>query len=271
MTQLDAASIRQSLTTASNLDRLEVFSRIDSTNTYLKDQPSPQPGRFRVAIAEHQTAGRGRQDRAWISSPGKSLCLSLSYRFAVAPPDLQALTLALGVGVAASLSDLGVARVKVKWPNDILIGDEKLGGMLTEAQYRASDDVTVIVGLGLNIGLPEALDADDVSDWADTATDLKSVLEEPPSRQELSRAVIDTLFETCKSFEHDGFQAFADQFRRFDALSSRNVVLDTPDGVVNGIAQGVDEHGALLVEVDEALRPVITGSVKHIGNRDGST
>ena len=110
MTELDAATIRQSLSAAANLEHIEVFARIDSTNTYLMDQPAPMPGHFRVAIADHQTAGRGRRDRSWISEPGKSLCLSLSYRFVETPPDLPALTLALGVGVAECLTGIGQDR-----------------------------------------------------------------------------------------------------------------------------------------------------------------
>ena len=268
MTRLDPLAIRQSLSTAANLERIEVFARIDSTNTYLKDQPSPTPGMFRVAIAEHQTAGRGRHDRAWISEPGKSLCLSLSYRFVQTPPDLPALTLALGVGVAVCLSDIGVASVSLKWPNDLLIGRDKLAGILTETQFRGNNDTTVIIGIGINIALPDTLSASETSDWADTATDLQSVLDEPPPRKDLSGSIIDALFAACQAFETQGFAAFVADFERFDALDGLRIVAETPDGLVDGIARGVDNKGALQIENDHGLRQVITGSIKHIGNAD---
>ncbi|MCH7981672.1 MAG: biotin--[acetyl-CoA-carboxylase] ligase, partial [Proteobacteria bacterium] len=137
MTRLDAAKIKRSLTasTARHIHCIEVFSKINSTNTYLKGQLPPPSGQFRIAIAEHQTAGRGRHGRQWISTPGGSLCLSLAYRFPQSSPgfsELYALTLALGIAVADALSGIGVAEVKLKWPNDLLVGDAKLGGILTE-------------------------------------------------------------------------------------------------------------------------------------------
>lgn len=265
MTALDAGQIRAALSARGNLDRIEVFSRVDSTNTYLKDQPSPPPGQFCVAIAEHQTAGRGRHDRRWISAPGKSLCLSFSYRFVKSPDRLQALTLVLGVALARVLQKLGVVGVALKWPNDILIGRAKLGGILTETQFRSDGDITVIIGVGLNIHVPETIDADEVPAWAESATGLSSVLSDPPTRRELSGLVIDALFDACDRFE-TGSTEFVEEFSEFDALAGQSVVVETPDEIVPGVARGVDDDGALLIDTDRGETRVVTGSVKHIGN-----
>ena len=270
MTQLDAAALRRSLSAAADLEHLEVFARIDSTNTYLKDQPPPTPGRFRVAIADHQTAGRGRRDRSWISEPGKSLCLSMSYQFVETPADLSALTLALGVGVAACLEQFGVADIRLKWPNDLLVGRDKLGGILTESRLRGGDTTNVIIGLGLNLALPDAVATELSSGWTDTATGLESVLATPPARDELSGKIIDALFSSCRQYEAGGFAGFAAEFERFDALRNLEVTVDAADGEVSGVARGVDDDGALLVETAAGTRRVITGSVTHMGGAAGN-
>ena len=98
MGKIDAAAIQQSLSdaSASSLDLLEVFSEIDSTNSYLLRQRPPLPGRHRIAIAGHQTAGRGRHDREWISAQCGSLCLSIAHTFTETPDNLPGLTLASG-------------------------------------------------------------------------------------------------------------------------------------------------------------------------------
>ncbi len=272
MTGLDAAKIRQALMghSAAYLDRIEVFSRIDSTNTYLKDQSAPPPGLFRVAIAEHQTAGRGRHNRQWISSPGGSLCLSLSYRFEQAPTDLPALTLALGIGVAGALSEIGVGGMQLKWPNDLLVGNAKFGGILTETLIRGDSGVMLIAGIGLNIDLDPPLLKAELPEWADSATCLKSVMPDLPSRERLSEIVIQSLMSTCRTFARSGFGSFAGQFPAYDWLLGKTVVVDTPAGLVNGTAAGIAEDGALLIDTTSGIREIHAGSVRQAGKPDSA-
>ena len=109
MSTLDASVIQDSLAEASlaRLDQVEVFPTIASTNTHLLAQPAPAPGRSRAALADHQTAGRGRHNRRWLTPPGAGLCLSLAYTFADQPQQLPALTLAIGVGIVDALHGRG--------------------------------------------------------------------------------------------------------------------------------------------------------------------
>jgi BirA family biotin operon repressor/biotin-[acetyl-CoA-carboxylase] ligase len=143
------------------LEILEVFSEIESTNSYLLDQPAPPPGRFRVAVADYQTAGRGRMDRTWHSPPSSGLCLSMAYTFRQVPAKLPGLTLALGIGAVEALRRLGISGIGLKWPNDIIAHDGKLGGILTEVRNSASDSVTVVAGIGLNVDLPTTMQVPD--------------------------------------------------------------------------------------------------------------
>ncbi len=263
MSSPDSSSIREQLTApaADKLDRLDVFDSIASTNSYLLAQPAPAPGRFAVAIADHQTAGRGRRDRRWISAPGASICLSLAYTFAKTPTHLPALTLAIGVAVVDALQHLGITGVSLKWPNDIVTQDGKLGGILTEAQSTAGSVLTVVTGIGVNLNLPEDFSLDTESDWMQSPVDLQSVHSSLPARDRLAGTIIEYLFRAVSQFEQSGFTEFAEEWQRHDWLRDRKTVVETPDERIAGIAVGVDEEGALLIEGEGGLKRVISGTV----------
>ncbi len=263
MNKLDAEIIREPLTgmAAARLDILEVFAEIESTNSYLLDQPSPPPGRFRVALADHQTAGRGRLDRIWQSPPSSGLCLSMAYTFRRVPDKLPSLTLALGIGVAEALERLGIGGISLKWPNDIVAGGGKLGGILTEVGNRASSGVTVVAGIGLNVDLPGSMQALNEPSWTNKIVDLKGCTGYPPSREKLSVAVIESTFDCMVRYETDGFVSFRDDWERYDWLKGKQIVVEMPDGCCSGVADGVDTDGALIIQTDEVRRRIINGTI----------
>lgn len=271
MNMLDAKNIRDPITgvPGARLDILEVFSEIDSTNSYLLEQPSPSPGRFRVAVADHQTAGRGRFDRSWQSPPSSGLCLSMAYAFRTVPDSLTGLTLALGIGVVKALERLGVGGAGLKWPNDIIAAGGKLGGILTEIHNSRSEGVTVVVGIGLNMDLPGPLQGTMVeSSWANKAVDLKVCTGKSPSRERLSVAVIESLFDCMIRFESGGFATFLADWERYDWLRGKQISADLPEGNQSGIAEGVDIDGALVVRVGHDRRRIISGSISLSGDPD---
>lgn len=267
MSTLDVADIQTPLTefASSKLDKLEVFSSIASTNTHLLAQPAPAAGRFRVAIADHQTSGRGRHNRRWISAPGSGLCLSFAYTFAVMPSQLPGLTLAIGVGVIGALQHLDVDGVSLKWPNDIVALDGKLGGILTEVQSGTGSGVTVVTGIGLNMHNHESLDFGAESDWAHRAVDLSSIQDEAPGRELLAGTIINYLYWAFCTFEEAGFAEFAADWRRHDWLRDREITVDLPDRQITGVAAGVDDDGALLVDNKSGRARVISGSIVMAG------
>ncbi|MFQ6005747.1 MAG: biotin--[acetyl-CoA-carboxylase] ligase [Woeseia sp.] len=260
---LDAENIRAPITGMSRarLDILEVFSEIESTNSYLLDQPSPPPGRFRVAVADYQTAGRGRLDRTWQSPPSSGLCLSMAYTFRTIPEKLPSLTLALGVGIVEALARLGIDRISLKWPNDIIACGGKLGGILTEAQSDMGEGATVIAGVGLNVELPDRMRIEDGLPSTEKIMDLKGCAGSPPSREKLSVAVIESLFDCMVRFETDGFAPFQDSWGKRDWLRGKEIIVDTPTGRYSGVAEGVDHDGALIIRTGEQQRRVLTGTI----------
>ena len=265
MSLLNVAGVQRLLTEPANakLERLEVFTSIASTNTYLLAQPAPAAGRFRVAISDYQSSGRGRHHRRWISAPGAGLCLSMSYTFVRMPEQLPALTLALGVAVVESLQRVGVEGVSLKWPNDIVAQDGKLGGILTEVQSGSGDGVTVVVGIGLNIHVRERIDFGAESDWAHRAVDLNSLMDSLPDREFLAATIIEHLCISMAKFEAQGF--IVTEWQQHDWLLDREITVDMPDKQITGTAAGVDEDGALIVETGNGRHRVISGSIVMAG------
>ena len=225
-------------------------------------QPAPDPGHFRVAIADEQTSGRGRHSRRWISPTGSGLYLSIAYTFGGRLDQMPALTLALGVGVVDALARLDIGGVSLKWPNDIVARDGKLGGILTEVLAATEHRVTVVAGVGINIDLPDGLSLDGESGWVQRPVDLRSIAAGVPGRTRLAAAIIDALFETLTRFGMLGFSVFAEDWRRRDWLLGREVIAAMPGGNITGTAAGVDADGALIVDAPAGPMRVVSGSIE---------
>jgi BirA family biotin operon repressor/biotin-[acetyl-CoA-carboxylase] ligase len=272
MSRLDAAGIRQPLDeiTAAALEELEVFPSIASTNTYLMAQPSPPVGRLRVAVADHQTAGRGRHERRWLSAPGAGLCMSVAYTFERSTTEIDGLTLAIGVGAVRALRQLDIDDVSLKWPNDIVAQEGKLGGILTEAQAGRSGNATVVTGIGINVNIGQRLDLGAASDWAQRPVDLQSLVDRPPPRDLLAGKLLEQLYLAFRRFDEVGVAGFMDAWRRHDWLLGREIAVDMPDRQVTGIAAGVDDRGLLLVDTKSGQVSVIAGSIA-MASREGGT
>ena len=159
--------------------------------------------------------------------------------------------------------------MQLKWPNDLIAMDGKLGGILTEAQARLSGAVTVVTGIGLNVDLPERLDFGLETDWARRIVDLRTHVGEVPSREALAACLIRGLRQTFVTYEARGFAAFADRWADYDWLRGRELTIDTPQHQVTGIGAGVAADGALLVETDSVgLQRITSGSVVMAGIRE---
>ena len=266
MISLDAEAIRRLLDaeTAGRLASFDAFDEIGSTNSYLMQQPRPEPGRARVALTDNQTAGRGRHGRTWVAPRGSGICLSMSYTFGRAPENLPALTLAIGMGVIDALSRHGIGGIGLKWPNDLIAADGKLGGILTEAQAGSGGAMTIVTGVGINVDLGDGLDiaADDRAALgvADLATFASSV----PSGDGLAAALIDGLCATFLAYESSGFAAFARRWAGVDWLLGRELTVSTAgENRIAGVGAGLADDGALLVSADDGrLHRVTSGTVE---------
>jgi BirA family transcriptional regulator, biotin operon repressor / biotin---[acetyl-CoA-carboxylase] ligase len=241
---------------------LEVAWTVGSTNTELLSRANPPNGSSEVLLAEYQTAGRGRRGRAWLAPPGGAICLSLSWTFRDVPADLGALGLVIGVCELRALHELGVTGAKLKWPNDVLVDERKLGGILIELRAESGGPACVVIGIGLNVALGAPLLAK-IAETGIAATDLVTAGLLEPSRNAVAGALVDSCVRGLLEFERDGLRPFVENWRDADALQGKMVDVRGAVGeVTRGLARGVDLHGALLVETaDEGLKKFVSGDV----------
>jgi len=261
MNLLSAERIREAISGASRsrLDLLEVFSEIESTNSYLIEQPCPAHGRYRVALAEYQTAGRGRMDRRWQSPRSSGVCMSAAYTFSGMPANIPSLSLAIGIGIAQALQGIGVPDIGLKWPNDIFVRDAKICGILLEVAQRGAAGLTVVIGVGLNVDLGD--EAMSSAGPTGNITDLASCCDDLPSRSVIAAALIENVFSTLQSFAADGFARFHSTWIRYDWLRGKRIKVATTDGMLTGVADGIAADGALLLNSRNSVQHLISGSV----------
>jgi BirA family biotin operon repressor/biotin-[acetyl-CoA-carboxylase] ligase len=259
---LDPASIRGRLTreVREQVARIEAVWSIPSTNTALLARPNPESGTAQVLLAEYQSAGRGRRGRTWLAPPGGAICLSISWTFREVPQDLGALGLAMGVCALRVLREHGVGAASLKWPNDLLIGERKLGGVLIDLRAESAGPACVVIGIGLNFTLGAALLAQ-IAASGTAATDLASALQPLPPRNALAAALVSACIQALLEFERQGLKPFIEDFRAADALRGRAVNVSAPDGIWRGVARGIDLRGALMLETPQGVRRFISGDV----------
>lgn len=261
---LDAHRIRDGLRpdVRARVRRGEVAWQLGSTNSELLARPPPEPGQCDFLLAEYQSAGRGRHARRWLAPPGGAICLSVSWSFAALPPGTGALSLAMGVAALEAIAALGPLPVGLKWPNDLLAGGRKLGGMLLELRSEGGGPSLLVFGIGLNVALGEAARAE-VAGLGPPATDLEELGVARCDRNALAAGLIDAAVNAFLRFEREGFRAFFERWQRADQLRGAAVSITGggQGGEVVGRAAGVDEEGALLLETPAGLRRFISGEV----------
>ena len=240
--------------------RLDVMWSTSSTNTQLIERPNPRVGSCEALLAEYQSAGRGRRGRAWLAPPGGAVCMSLSWTFPEVPRDVGALSLAVGVCVLRALESQGISDVRLKWPNDVLVGDRKLGGILIELRAESAGPACAVVGIGLNVALGAPL-MEKIATTGLQAIDLASVAKKAVSRNALAASLIDCVVRGLVTFEQEGLRPFVDEWRQADALRARPVSVQAGEEKVRGLARGIDLTGALLLETPQGLKKFFSGEV----------
>jgi BirA family biotin operon repressor/biotin-[acetyl-CoA-carboxylase] ligase len=250
---LDASRIGAALD-AQQRDRagaIAVHFAIDSTSSELLRRAPNEPRDLLVCCAETQSAGRGRRGRQWRSPLGGNLYFSVLKRFAGGMGALTGLSLAVGTAVVAALADCGVHGVGLKWPNDVLARGAKLAGVLIELGGEFLGPCHAVIGVGINLRLPEDLRGAIDQPAIDIATLTGAA---PPSRNHLAGRLLARLIEALDRFAAHGFAAFADDYARHDLLRGQAVRVHAGNGSRDGVAEGIDERGALCVRHGATLQ-----------------
>jgi len=261
LTLLNAQAVLAAMGEHCNDVKVEVHDHLTSTNSYLMQNLSTHSHATCVA-ANLQTSGRGRRGRAWQAGLGASLTFSLLWRFQCGASALSGLSLAVGVALAQTLHSFGITQAKLKWPNDVLIGKEKLAGILIELQGDMEGPSTAVIGIGINLNLPE-----NIKQQIDQpATDLASVSSQKINPNELLAVLLKHLLILLRDFEQNGFAHLRKEWMQHHAYHLQVVRMLMPDGrEVCGEVKGVAEDGSLLVETTAGLQRFLSGEISLRG------
>ena len=244
---LDPECIHGQLTVHKGLrpNQLHIFHNIDSTNKYLRERADNPDYARSIVLAESQSGGRGRRGKTWVSPFGANIYMSILWDFERGAEGLEGLSLAVGVAVRRALLELGLEDVQLKWPNDIYIGQMKLGGILLEMLGDPAGHCSVVVGVGINVSMPTAAATAIDQDW----TDIASQLAEPISRNRLAAALINHILVVLDSFQVSGFGPYRDEWQSADAFKGQQATVTTVRDAISGTVIGVDSGGALEMEL----------------------
>ena len=265
---LDAKLIREQLnsTARSRLRQLEVAWELQSTNSTLFARTDVPPEHCDVLLAEVQSAGRGRRGRTWLASPGGALCLSLGWSLGQMPRDMGALGLVVGVCALRALRAHVPAGVQaatplqLKWPNDLICENRKLGGILIDMRAEAGGPAYVVIGIGINAAL-DATARTQINAAGTEPCDLQSLEVPTLQRNAVAASLIECLARGLTVFEHEGLRPFREEWQSADALLGRAVNVTTVQETTRGVARGIDLDGALLVETPHGLVRFVSGEV----------
>ncbi len=238
------------------------FTQVGSTQDIARDwaldvgDPAPEGA---AVIAEEQTAGRGRQGRAWFSPPGSSVMVSVVLRPDLPPERVPRCTMVAGLAVYGALAPLLGDAVALKWPNDVVVGSKKLCGVLAEAIWSGGDLAAVVAGIGLNVRTDFSTTA-----LADSATSVEAELGRAVGRHALLRDILAGVDHWAARVDEP---ALLDAWRdALGTLGKRVTVYTDPRAEsgphFTGIAEAVDEVGALFVRLDSGtVRRVVAADV----------
>lgn len=234
------------------LKSIDVAWSIDSTNSELLRRPETGEGVASVLLAERQTGGRGRRGRAWASPLAAHLYLSLSRGFSGGLGRLGGLSLVAGIATAEALQALGFGMVRLKWPNDLVVAGQdgllrKLGGLLVEGGGEHAGPVRAVIGLGLNVRMPEASAARIDQPWCDLE---QLVPGHGMTRNALAAALMAHWLPVLDEFDRCGLAPFLPRYAGFDALAMQPVVVTGESGAQAGLALGLADDGSLRVRLD---------------------
>lgn len=253
---LDETNIRAELGLAApELSHLEILKTVDSTNRYLQAKQDLRSGY--AVLAEQQTAGRGRLGRKWVAPFGRNIYLSLLWDFPAGSTSLIGLSLVVGVAVVSALESFGLTNVGLKWPNDIMYGQRKLGGILLEISGDAAGPCQVVIGVGLNLQMPQSVSAEINQPWID----LRSITMQKIQRNKLAGILLRELLTVLPKFQKKGWSEFRGQWEALDVLYGQAVNVHTAHGILSGIAQGIDELGNLQVKIGHQIQSFNSGEV----------
>ncbi len=258
MALLDPVLLKSRLGLLAGRFDVDALAECDSTNSELMRHAESGAPAGTVIVADRQSAGRGRRGRSWLSEPESSLTFSLLWRFSGPLARLSGLSLAVGVGLACGLENLGARGICLKWPNDVLLRDgeayAKLAGILVELSSDRRG-TQAIIGIGLNLAPPGG-------ELPQPAAGLNQSLSAMPERHVVLAAILQELHRVLETFAVDGFFALKTEWQQRHAWQGDRVqILGEDASPLVGRCLGADDDGALLLETASGIERIFSGDV----------
>lgn len=252
--------IQRNLATSYIGQEIYYYQEVDSTNEVAKRLAQECAPEGTIVIAESQRSGKGRRGKKWIS-PSGGVWMTILLRPDIPPSKAPQLTLVTGVAVAETLTQECQLDVGIKWPNDILIGEKKVCGILIEASSNPKGLEYVVVGIGIDLNVDVANFPPELREGA---TSLKSELEKEISGVEVVQAFLSNFENLYNEFKADGFSEILKEWRRLSKTIGNYVEVHKKGKTVRGEAVGITKEGVLILEMDDgSLRKVISGECIH--------
>lgn len=225
-----------------------IYDSMTSTNDYLVTHAKQIKNSNAVCFAEHQTAGRGRLGRTWVSPFLSNIYMSLLWNFHFDMTALSGLHILTGISVMKALQKITkIQGLQLKWPNDILWNHCKLGGILIDIIGEYNGLCSVVIGIGLNVNMPEQF----TSHIEKPNTAINRITHTTLSRNHLAGILLDQLISDLIQFSHAGLSDFINDWEKYDCLAGNLINISTATESLTGIAKGIDEHGRLLLETKD--------------------
>jgi BirA family transcriptional regulator, biotin operon repressor / biotin---[acetyl-CoA-carboxylase] ligase len=243
--------------------RIEHFDEIDSTNTWVAQRATEGAPEGLVAVADFQSAGRGRLERTWESTRGSSLLCSILLRPDVSPDQLQLVVASVALAARAAIVRLSGVRPALKWPNDLIVSDAKVAGLLAEI-VTVDERLAVVVGIGVNLTYegPENVLATSVRAASGVTISAPALLDILLDELEPRRERLDSV---------EGRAQLRDEYVRALATLGQMVRVEQRSGAVIGVATSIDDMGQLVVTVEGEEISFAVGDVVHVRAHDRST
>lgn len=252
------------------LSAFDVLKTTTSTNDELLNSQFLQANKFFVCMANQQSAGRGRNGKVWQSPPNAHIYMSIGTVFDVSlVNDLAGLSLACGVTVVRLLKTMGF-QAGLKWPNDVLVDDKKLAGILVETRIKRNQ-VMVVVGIGLNVDMPESAELNIEQPWTDLNTLISNkafhavdnLLEEKSvNRNFVAATLVEKIMQSMSLYAESGFETFNEDWNQFDVLSGRDVVVKTNHQEFAGHVIGFNRDHSVLVKINDQVKSFYAADIK---------
>jgi len=236
---------------------------IDSTNTFAMELAEKGSLHGTVVISNSQLKGKGRLGRTWVSPPKANIYMSVILRPEIEPEDATLLTIMAAVACAQAIRNITGLKVKIKWPNDLMVSDKKLGGILTEMKSDPDRIIFAVIGIGINVNIRPR---DFPPDLRPIATSIKEELDKIQSRTFIIAGILKELEQRYKSLIKNGRRPLLEEWKRLSSTLGRKVKVITGGKTFTGVAEDIDDKGMLILNLIYERLP--SGVMKKISAGD---